>query len=195
MKNKGSLNKNFKKRLFIAIDLPEKLKKYIFDFTSNLFKEDRDIKRVSLSNIHITLKFLGDINLDRIEKIKKAISKTAEKFVYFNYEIDENPGAFPDEKNARVIYISIGEASDYINKIYKELEDNLCKEKITKEGRKFIPHITIARIRGKKNLKNVIDKVKIKSHGKIGCSKITLFESKLKNSGAEYIIIDEFILK
>lgn len=184
------------KRLFIAIDIPEYVKKYIYKITSNLFKGDKDIKIVSYSNIHITLKFLGNTNLSKIEKIKQAVKKTADSFKNFSYEIKENLGAFPTPENARVVFVEVGNGAGNISNVYNKLEDNLSKIKIRKEKRKFIPHLTVARIKGRKNVGDIIKKAKINHPiSQMNCSKITLFESKLKPEGAEYIIIDEFGLE
>ncbi|HEX7561158.1 MAG TPA: 2'-5' RNA ligase family protein, partial [Candidatus Humimicrobiaceae bacterium] len=81
--------------------------------------------------------------------------------------------------------------------VFKALENNLAKIQINKDERKFIPHITIARIRGKLNIgtADLIKKISLGYKGSIICSKITLFESRLKPAGADYIILEEFALK
>ena len=81
--------------------------------------------------------------------------------------------------------------------VFKVLETNLAKIKIKKEERKFIPHITIARIKENLNIgtADLLKKISLNFKGSIVCSKITLFESRLKPSGADYIILEEFALK
>jgi 2'-5' RNA ligase len=184
-----------KKRLFIAIDIPGHIKDNVYDYTKNLFKENGHIKLVSAPNIHITLKFLGNVNIDKIEKIKKAIKETADKFSRFEYEINGKINAFPSPGNARVIFLEIGSGGERISEIYKQLEDNLERIKIGKEKREFFPHITIARIKDKKNMKHLISEYKLDKIERLDCSNITLFESQLKPHGAEYSILGEFGLK
>ena len=183
------------KRLFIAIDIPGHIKDNVCDYIKTLLKENSHIKLVSAPNIHITLKFLGNINIDKIEKIKKAIKETAEKFNKFKYEINGKINAFPSPGNARVIFLEIGSGGEQISEIYKQLEDNLEKIKIRKEKREFSPHITIARIKDKRNMEHLINEYKLNKIERLDCSNITLFESQLKPHGAEYSILGEFGLK
>ena len=183
------------KRLFIAIDIPGYIKDNVCNCMEALLKEDNQIKLVSAPNIHITLKFLGNININKIEKIKKAIKATADMFYRFKYEINGKINAFPSPNNARVIFLEIGSGGEQISEIYKQLEDNLGKIKIKKEKREFSPHITIARIKNKKNMEQFVSKYKMNKSGRLDCSNITLFESQLKPHGAEYTILGEFSLK
>ena len=91
--------------------------------------------------------------------------------------------------------MEIGSGGEEISGIYKQLEDNLERIKIRKEKREFSPHITIARLKDKKNIENLIKEYKMNKIEELDCSNITLFESQLKPHGAEYSIIGEFGLK
>ena len=183
------------KRLFIAIDITGHIKDNIYDYTKNLLKENSHIKLVSAPNIHITLKFLGNVNVDKIEKIKKAIKETADKFNKFEYEINGKINAFPSPGNARVIFLEIGSGGEEISGIYKQLEESLERIKIRKEKREFSPHITIARLKDKKNMENLIKEYKLNKIEGLDCSNITLFESQLRPRGSEYSILGEFGLR
>lgn len=186
---------NFEKRLFIAIDIPEFIKDNIYNFTAALLKEEKQIKVVSAPNIHITLKFLGNINTGKVSKIEKAIKETADTFRRFKYEINGKINAFPGPNNARVVFLEIGNGGRQISEIYNELENNLSGVKIRKEKRKFFPHITIARIKNKKNVGQLVNNHEMDSVDRLDCLEITLFESKLKPQGAEYTILNKFSLK
>ena len=133
-----------------------------------------------------------------LKEIRAAISDTAEALTVSALLLEIKLEHFPD--------ILIG--PDFIcacqkilqgkyQTVFNSLETNLAKIKIKKDERKFIPHITIARI--KENLNtgtaDLIKKVSFNFKGSIICSKITLFESRLKPSGADYIILEEFALK
>lgn len=184
-----------KKRLFIAIDIPGDIKDNIYKFINGLLGEDKHIKIVAAPNIHITLKFLGDTNINKIMKIKEVLRNTASEFKKFRYEISRRINAFPDTGNARVIFLETGRGSDKISKIYKRLEDNLGRIKIKREKRKFFPHITVARAKIKKDIRDLTANNKKNINENADCLRITLFESKLKPWGAEYIILDNFSLK
>ncbi len=186
---------NFDKRLFIAIDIPENVKDDIYSFTADLFGEDRSIRIVPASNIHVTLRFLGNININKIGKIENTIRMTADSFKKFRYRITGSVNAFPALRSARVVFLEIGDGDMQISEIYNLLDNNLSKIKIRKESRKFVPHITIARIRDKKNIEKLTGSNPAGPSGWMDCLDITLFESHLKSHGAEYSIIGKFSLK
>ena len=70
-KNKSDLQK----RLFIALDTEEGVRTYLYEIAVKLNKEENDIRKISFSNIHITLKFLGNVNINKIDKIISAVKK------------------------------------------------------------------------------------------------------------------------
>ena len=194
--NIKDFNKNeFKKRLFVAVDIPEVVKDNIYNLATEMLPEDRYIRIVPAPNIHITLKFLGGININKTGKIEEAIRITADLFEKFKYEISGRINAFPDTGNARVVFLEVDKGGEQICKIYNELENNLSKIKIEREKRKFSPHITIARLKNRKNIKELIAGQKKFLNITLNCIEITLFESRLKPDGAEYIIINKFNLK
>lgn len=194
--NIKDFNKNeFKKRLFVAVDIPEVVKDNIHNLATETLPEDRYIRIVPAPNIHITLKFLGGININKTGKIEEAIRITADLFEKFKYEISGRINAFPDTGNARVVILEVDKGGEQICKIYNELENNLSKIKIEREKRKFSPHITIARLKNRKNIKELIAGQKKFLNITLNCIEITLFESQLKPDGAEYIIINKFNLK
>ena len=73
-KNKSDLQK----RLFIALDTAEGVRRYLYEIAVKLNKEENDIRKISFSNIHITLKFLGSVNTGKIDKKISAVKKTAD---------------------------------------------------------------------------------------------------------------------
>ena len=127
-----------------------------------------------------------------------AISDTAEAFGSFSFTLGTIIGSFPAYiSSARILFVPVEDTAGQIANVFNSLENNLAKIKIKKDERKFIPHITIARIRENLNTgtADLIKKVSFNFKGSIVCSKITLFESRLKPSGADYIILKEFALK
>jgi 2'-5' RNA ligase len=186
------------KRLFIAITLPADLRILLFDSIKDLARQDLAIRPVVPECIHLTLKFLGSTNISILREIMAAISDTAEAINSFNFTTGTTIGSFPGNiLSARILFASVEDTSGQITNVFNSLENNLAKIQIKKDERKFYPHITIARIR--ENLKivtaDLIKKTSFNYKGNIFCGKITLFESRLKPTGADYIILEEFALK
>jgi 2'-5' RNA ligase len=190
------INENeLKKRLFIAIELPEDIRCSIYKLAMDIFGSKKYARVVAASNIHLTLKFLGDTEINKIEKIKEAIKATAGRFEKFEYKISGVVNAFPDPRNARVVFLEVDSGGEQICKIYNELEDNLSRIKIKREKKKFSPHITIARLKNRENIKELMSSSGKEINAVLNCKELTLFESQLRPEGARYIILDRFSLK
>jgi RNA 2',3'-cyclic 3'-phosphodiesterase len=185
------------KRLFIAITLPADLRVLLFESIRDLAEQDLAIRPIIPECIHLTLKFLGSKDILMLRKIMDVISDTAKDIDSFSFTPGTIIGAFPDIHSARILFVPVEDTAGQIADVFKALDTNLAKIKLKKEERKFIPHITIARIRESLNIGTAdsIKKVSLNFKGSIVCSKITLFESRLKPSGADYIILEEFALK
>jgi 2'-5' RNA ligase len=186
------------KRLFIAITLPEDFRFLLFETIKDLARQDLAIRPVAPGCIHLTLKFLGSTDILMLREIMAAISDTAEAFGSFSFTPGTAIGSFPGIiSSARILFAPVEDTAGQITNVFIALENNLAKIKIKKEERKFAPHITIARIRENLNIgtADLIKKISFNFKGSIFCSKITLFESRLKPSGADYIILEEFALK
>ena len=183
------------RRLFIAIILPVELRTILFESIKDLASRFPAIRPIAPKNIHLTLKFLGSTGNLLVPKVAAAIKDTAEAFESFPFTSGSIIGAFPNSSSARILFAPVDDTAGQIADIFKVLENNLAKVKIKKEERGFIPHITIARIRDNLNIADLLKKITFNFKDSIICSKITLVESRLKPSGADYIILEEFALK
>jgi len=187
--------KGNQKRLFIAIGLPLKIRQYFYNIIISMSNKNHEIRAIIPDNIHLTLKFLGNTNISKISKIARAMSSVSASFPKFSFDTGDRIEAFPGLKSARIIFIPVEEGSEKIIQFYDKLEDSLSKIKIRKEPRRFIPHLTVARIRNMIDLREEINNINIASQNNIECNQLTLFESVLKRSGSEYKILEEFKLK
>ncbi len=185
---------NSEKRIFIGIGITESIRRKIYDLAVKLLGNEENTRIIPSSNIHLTMKFLGNTKIQKIHKIEKAIKNSADNFNKFEFEITREIGAFPSLGNARVVFLKIGSGADVFIQIYDSLKDNLSRIKIRKEKRNFSPHLTIARIKDRRNLDGLLEG-KTGGPYKLKCPSITLFESKLKPAGAEHTILGEFSLK
>jgi RNA 2',3'-cyclic 3'-phosphodiesterase len=133
-------------RTFIAIELPEKVKTALTSIQRDLKEPGQNfIKWVSPDSIHLTLKFLGNVNIDKVDEIKIAIEEARHRQKPFTIQISE-VGAFPNMKNPRVLWVGIAGNIGELIELQKRLDDKLEAVGFTKEKRAFSPHLTLARV-------------------------------------------------
>ena len=175
-------------RSFIAIELNKDIKEELAKLIEKLKSSGADVKWVAPENIHVTLKFLGNISQEKIERIKGVLDKNKERFKTFSLTI-AGIGAFPKLSFPRVIWVGIDEGKDSAKKIYYFLEAELEKEGFPKEERPFSPHITIGRvnsIKNKEGLKSAIENLKFAAAKTLDVDHVTLFQSTLTPKGPIY---------
>ncbi len=178
-------------RTFIAVEIPEKQKKIIWEFISEQKKKNLPIKWVEFENLHITLKFLGEIEEKKLNKILPVLSTISGRTKSFNLCL-ENFGCFPGIRNPRVLWVGVSQGGDEMIKLATEIEDDLNKIGFKKEGKKFHPHLTIGRIKTPCRLDDIINQ-SIKTDV-FDVKEFILFKSTLLPSGPVYEKINKFSL-
>jgi len=177
-------------RCFIAIEIPETIKKSIAAIIDNLKKSD--VKWVSEENIHITLQFLGETEESLIPDIKGALYKILAPYSHFYIKIAD-VGCFPSGKRPRVIWVGIKESQSLIN-LYKDISNEMVKFGYQKEERGFTPHVTIGRVKSNRNMRELLsrlDELKVTDFPDFEVQDIKLMKSELKPSGAKYYSLAE----
>lgn len=137
-------------RSFIAFDLADDAKAEVSRAAKELKSTGADVKWVSAGSIHMTLKFLGNIEEEKVPDIIRRLDGVASMFPAFDAALSEL-GSFPKWEYAKVIWVGIGDGADEMISIARSVEDAMCDEGIPKEDRKFSPHVTIGRVRTSKN--------------------------------------------
>ena len=171
-------------RVFIAIGLPKEIKEKIAELEEGFTKYDLAFKWVKPENLHLTLKFLGNIDEEQIIKIKEAIAGVSGKFTSFEVNFD-NFGFFPNGRKPRVFFISAA-PEELLKSIAAELEEELETLGFEKESR-FKSHITLARIKNPKNINLLKAKIKdTRIDKKFPINEITLYKSTLTKEGPVY---------
>lgn len=183
-------------RTFISINLDESLKKEINNLLMDIKKHDLAVKWVPPENLHITLKFLGHIPEDKIEKVKERLSDLTSRFNPFILRF-RGIGFFPDRKRPRVIWVDISD-TDTLRDLQEMIEERLTEIGFEREDRGFSPHLTIGRIKSlgdRERLTGLIDTIKDREFGSIKVDRVSLMRSDLRPGGAKYSVIAEFPLK
>ncbi len=182
-------------RCFIAITLDNSLRKEIGSVTAVLKSGNWDVKWVPPENLHITLKFLGEISADLAEKIKGEMGRVSGHHGPFDLSF-RGVGVFPNRKSPRVVWIDLGYPAE-LPALQREIEDSLVPFGFETEDRPFSPHLTIGRVRsprGRDSLLGAMETLKEKDFGNIGVERVSLMRSDLKPTGAQYSVIAEFPL-
>ncbi len=186
-------------RTFVAIEIEQNLKEKIYKFitTSQAQIKSNKISWVKKENLHVTLKFIGEIEEKKVENIKEVLNKLIKNFTQFSFSI-RNIGVFPDVKKPRVIWLGIEDKTKILGLLSKEIEDELFKIGLPKENKEFVSHLTIGRIKNLTNVSEIEKYIRGNPNTDFGENKvefITFFQSILKPEGPTYIPIEKFYLK
>ena len=183
------------KRLFAAIKIhpSEAFLSHYFALKSSL--KDEKIKWVDPGNIHITLKFFGETPLHHIPGISMALKQAAKAIPPFEFSIRDT-GIFGSSYNPKVIWCGISPAEE-ISTLSDTILSELEEVGIERDRQNFVPHLTLARIKGienKKYFQQVIDRHREGFLQKEEVNEFHLFESILQPQGPKYSVIDSYSL-
>ena len=179
-------------RAFIAVDIEsEEFRSQILEIQRKILDIGADLKPVAPENIHLTLRFLGEIEATLMEKIIDLL-----KLIEFQpFEIRlKGTGAFPSMRKINVIWIGFERGQEELTKISRSLETQLRKLGFPQDKKGFSPHVTIARLRSGRNKDAIADLLyesKEKSYGSMMAQAIRLKKSILTPQGPIYSTIFE----
>ena len=179
-------------RSFIAIDIDnEEILRRLMEAQESLVKTGARIKSIKQQNIHITIRFLGNIYPEMIDKVYNHMEMVS--FIPFNARI-QGAGAFPTSKYARIVWAGIQEGAEKMRSISEQLEPPLQKMGFKPNSRGFSPHITISRVRADHNKAELIRCIKDLANYEFGILKVCcvkLKKSVLTPSGPIYSTLKE----
>jgi 2'-5' RNA ligase len=180
-------------RSFLAFDIEsEAVRKKLATVQNLLAQTGADLKLVEPQNIHITVRFLGDITPATAEKIFEAMQQV--QFTPFNVQI-KSLGAFPDLRYPRVVWVGITEGADQLKTVFSQLEPRLRSLGFTPDPKGFSPHLTIARVKTGRNKAQLADFVAKNANYDFGTIKaecLRLKRSDLTPRGPIYSTLKEY---
>ena len=133
-------------RCFIAIELPEEIKAGLSRLQAKLKPSQFPVKWVNPYSIHLTLKFLGNVNADMTGQITEAMAEATPGVSPFQLEI-KSLGVFPNPRRVQVIWVGVSGEVDKLLQLQKGIESALAKLGFAPEARAFTPHLTLGRVR------------------------------------------------
>jgi 2'-5' RNA ligase len=185
-------------RIFIALDISVEAAETIARFTGELRDEFPHI-RVGWEKpekVHLTLKFLGDIEEDELAKVKEAVLAAAGGSSPFALRI-EKTGCFPSPAKARILWLGLTDESGALRKLQAELEKAFEAWGFGKEKREFKAHLTLARLREPQKARELVKAFLQKKFEPVSfeVSEIVIYESRLQPTGSVYSVIQKQKLK
>jgi len=182
-------------RTFIALSTQPGVQQTVAAVQAMLKETEADVKWDPADKFHITLKFLGNVEVSKIDSLSTALSHSLSPFSSFEI-IYNTVGVFPDLRDPRVIWIGT-EAAAAVIELSSAVEHVCLGLGFPKENRAFHPHITLGRVKGIHHRDRLTDAIKTITFEPIPsrCSDVLLLKSDLKPSGSIYTILKSFPLQ
>lgn len=175
-------------RSFIAINLNEETKKHAAEVIMPLKKDLKDFRFLESRDIHLTLRFLGNISPGEVEKSRISLQKIASSFTSFTLDF-AGLIAFPSFFEGKVLGVKV-KNNQLLEQLFKEIKSNFNLLKIgEKEESAFIPHLTVARVKNEAGDISLLKDIKIS--GKLKVLSLELMKS---HPASHYEIIQSFPL-
>lgn len=180
-------------RSFVAIEIPESLKANLDRSVEALRSGIRDdlVRWVRPSAMHLTLKYLGEIEQPQVHAVEEILDQVAEGFSRFALKI-AGFGCFPNRKRPRVLWVGIDPAGGVLLQLQAELASRLEQIGFESDRRDYHPHMTIGRMRNgmtaaeSRLISGWAQEAQIGTTGRFEVESIGLIRSVLKPSGAVY---------
>jgi 2'-5' RNA ligase len=179
-------------RCFIAIELPDGVKRGLRELQAQLKAgSSAPVKWVDPANIHLTLKFLGNVAAGRINEISLAMTEAARGTSPLSLEVKEL-GVFPNPRRVQIVWVGLGGEVDKLARLQQRIESGLEKLGFPPEGRRFTPHLTLARVRDqatpleREKLGQLIAETEFAAADKFTVDSVRLMKSQLTREGPIY---------
>ena len=176
-------------RVFIAIKVPEAIKEEISELQRDL--DAQNVRWVAPKNIHLTLKFLGEVPDGQIEAIADAMKSSLPEIKPFNISFEEEVDGFPNLNRPRVLWIGVKQGKVELIELMQKLNRELSSLGFVAETRKSVPHLTIGRV---KKVGRGFGLATLKVCPTFLAERVYLIKSELTPQGPIYTDIKEFRL-
>ncbi len=183
-------------RAFIGIGLPESCRTAIARALSPFRNESGRVAWVRDQNLHLTLKFLGEIRPEEVDALATLLSEAGSDVPPFDFDV-AGVGAFPSLRAPRVLWVGIREPLELVGKLQQNIETALSRSGFPREDRPFHPHVTAGRVKGAlppdwgDRFAGALSGIRF---GSARAESFRLYESRLSPAGATYAVVREFPL-
>ena len=192
--NPGSIRKLETIRVFFAIDLPSAVKNALAETQTQFRSFGLKTSWVKPENIHLTLKFLGDIPEHRIKEIRNCFFQDFGKVDRFQVSLGRL-GVFPNWERPRVLWIRVQGETKKLYELWSHVQMHLERLEFARDSKRFSPHLTLARIKsleGKDRLQQKVSGWRLLNIQPFEVCEIKLFKSRLTPQGSIYTVLETF---
>jgi 2'-5' RNA ligase len=176
-------------RSFLAFELPLDIKEIVARVSGEIRRSPLNVRWVRVDNIHLTVIFMGTINMGDVVNIGTEVEAVCSRYSSFDVSLKEM-GVFPNKRNPRVIWLGLDGDLERMSHFRDSLQKQLGPFGIKEEKRRFRPHLTLGRFRkpqkGKSHLNEFIMRYGDLISPVCPLNELTLFQSTLSPKGSEY---------
>jgi len=183
-------------RTFIAIELPKAVKEALGALSNRLRRSGAKATWVQPENVHLTLRFLGDVSESVVNKLGERLAVAYQDLEPFTLSMART-GAFPNLRRPRVIWVGVGPLEGGLAEAQAIAEEAAVWVGLAPEKRRFQPHLTVARIRDARELGGLpmcLAQEADFAGGEFVVENVSLFSSRLTPNGPVYRRLKEFCL-
>jgi RNA 2',3'-cyclic 3'-phosphodiesterase len=182
-------------RTFIAIPLPEGARSTLSQIQDGLRATGADVRWTAVPSIHLTLKFLGEIDPGLVAQLALSLKDATRGEAPFSLAIG-GVGAFPNLRNPRVVWCGIEGEMDRLHVLQKRVEEACSGLGFAPEDRPFSPHLTLGRVKGSRSLPRLLDCIRIGSplRTELQVGQLHIYKSTLTPAGAIYSVLERIDL-
>jgi len=174
-------------RTFIAIEIPSEVKSALAALQDELRRAGADVSWTRPENIHLTLRFLGEVDERRIGEVEKVCVASAAEFRPFTLSLNDT-GVFPNARQPRVLWAGLAGEIEKAVEMRKRINDGLALIGFEREDKDFRPHLTIGRVKSTKKTRELLAIAEARQVPALSfvVTEIVLMKSELHPAGARY---------
>ena len=185
-------------RIFIALELPESVRERLGQLQGRLKGSGDSVRWVNPSLIHLTMKFLGEVKEENLEKVIRTARNVAARSSVIKVKLGEI-GVFPNFPSPRVIWVGIEEGKDELEALAAQLEEKLGQEGFGRSSRKWTSHLTLARVKflkEREKLKDLLLQYCKEAEGiEVKVKSLSVIKSELTPQGPIYTVLERIPFK
>lgn len=183
-------------RLFVSIDLPSALAPAV-EAVQDEVRDAEGLRFTDPAGVHVTLKFLGDVDADELPAVREAIAEAVAAADVGPFEATlAGLGVFPSTEYIRVLWLGVDEGGAEMTRLHEALEPKLVALGFDPEDHEFTPHVTLARMEhagGKETVQEAVRTLDA-AVGAMDVTEVRLTESELTDEGPRYSTVERFPL-